>query len=112
VAQIGLGVIIHQPKDHQQHPIQFVRLLNSKFQGMIIRCWLGLLHPIQDVISLACVGFIQGFYACRINGHTSPLEFYGLFCGKAQEVCSLGVNRSGSEAMGLFMDLAMALSMP
>ena len=37
---------------------------------------------------------------------------YTLFCGRAQLVCSLGVNRSGSEAMGLFMDRAIALSMP
>ena len=43
-----------------------------------------------------------------ISGH----YIYEFLCGRAQEVCNLGVNRSGSEAMGLLMDLAMDLSMP
>jgi hypothetical protein len=37
---------------------------------------------------------------------------YSFSCGSAQAVESLGVNRSGWEAIGLSMDVAMALSMP
>ena len=39
-------------------------------------------------------------------------ENYLFSCGKAQEAVSLGVNLSGSDTIGLLIDLAMALSMP
>ena len=43
---------------------------------------------------------ILGSYTC---------EF---LCGRAQEVCSLGVNRSGAEVMGFPIDAAIDLSIP
>ncbi len=57
---------------------------------------------IQDMTNLGCGRLYQFKIWLR----------YGFSCGSAQEVESLGVNRSGWEAIGLSINVAMALSMP
>ena len=54
-AIVGPGVIELQTFIHNQREISFIRLLDSKIQGIVVLDALEHLHPVENVASLAVV---------------------------------------------------------
>ncbi len=59
MAQIGFRIIVHQP-EHNDNPLtQFIGLLNRIFQGMVVFGPLGLLHPVEHIVTLSHIQIIK-----------------------------------------------------
>jgi hypothetical protein len=52
MTQVGFRIVVHQTENHHYALAKRIGLLNGIFQGMIVICSLGLLHPVKHITIL------------------------------------------------------------
>jgi hypothetical protein len=50
--EVRLGVVSRQPEDHEERLFEFVGPLHRILQGIVVTGALGLLHPVQNVVTV------------------------------------------------------------
>ena len=75
VSEVCLRIAVREPEYDEETLAQLVRPLHGVLQSVIVLRPLRLLHPVQDVVALYNLLFVQPPYACFLyflNRHDAP----------------------------------------